>query len=104
MFLILLTMVHEITRPSGPPFTLNLAIDRLLKEEFDQYRVVGKPHPVMEQYEIDALPLQHEQLDTWRNSRKGVQVEYEPSGFLVYGAVDDLWVSPKCQLDATFRN
>ena len=32
-----------IGRPSGPPFTLNTAVDQLLKSEFDEYRVRGEP-------------------------------------------------------------
>ena len=35
-----------ITRPSGPPYTLNSAVDTLLKKEFDAYRAAGTPHLV----------------------------------------------------------
>ena len=36
-----------IGRPSGPPFTLNSAVDQLLKNEFDEYRAKGEPHPLL---------------------------------------------------------
>jgi hypothetical protein len=46
----------KITRPSSPPFNINKAIDELFKKEFDSYRVKGKPHPLMADNEIDAIP------------------------------------------------
>ncbi|HVN26667.1 MAG TPA: PD-(D/E)XK nuclease family protein [Candidatus Paceibacterota bacterium] len=89
-----LDLRQHIKRPSGPPFTLNNAVDYLLKEEFDVHRAKGTRHPVMEKYDIDALPFQHEKLNTWRHNFTGVQFDHEPTGFLVYGAVDDLWIDP----------
>ncbi|MEE8236065.1 MAG: hypothetical protein V3R53_04660, partial [Gammaproteobacteria bacterium] len=41
-------------RPPGFPFNLNLAVDRLLKAEFDTHRVAGTAHPLLEQYGVDA--------------------------------------------------
>jgi len=32
---------------SRPPFTLNSAVDQLLKNEFDEYRAKGEPHPLL---------------------------------------------------------
>jgi len=81
-----------IGRPSGPPFTLNSAVDQLLKNEFDQYRAEGTPHPLMLAEGIDAVPVQHPQLEMWRQNFKGVRVPHSASGFEVFGAIDDLWM------------
>lgn len=89
-----LDLTKGIKRPSGPPFTLNNAVDFLLKEEFDVHRANGTRHPVMEKHNIDALPFQHEKMSQWRHNFTGVQFEHKPTGFLVYGAVDDLWIDP----------
>jgi hypothetical protein len=84
----------KIKQPSGPPFNINKAIDELFKKEFDSYRSKGEPHPLMVQYEVDAVPFTHEKLDDWRETFVGVQAPHEPTNLLVFGAVDDLWVSP----------
>ena len=34
-----------VGQPPGFPFNINSAVDELLKNEFDQYRELGKPHP-----------------------------------------------------------
>ena len=81
-----------IGQPSGPPFTLNSAVDSLLKREFDAYRQRGEPHPLMLAHGIDAVPFQHDQLETWRSNFVGVQSLHPDTNFLLYGAVDDLWV------------
>lgn len=93
-----LDLKQGIKRPSGPPFTINNAVDFLLKEEFDVYREKGKPHPTMEKYKINAIPYQHEKLNQWRHNFTGVQYEHKPTGFLVTGAVDDIWVNPDGEL------
>jgi len=81
-----------IGRPSGPPFTLNSAVDQLLKNEFDQYRAEGTPHPLMLAEGIDAVPAQHPNLKVWRENFKGIRVPHPVSGFEVFGAIDDLWM------------
>ena len=77
--------------PPGFPFNLNSAVDTLLKKEFDIHRKAQSKHPLMEQYGIDAIPLDHEKIDEWRNVFKGIQFYHELSGFLVCGGVDDIW-------------
>src|SRR3954470_5705333 len=57
----------KIKRPSTPPFQINKAIDRLLKKEFDVHRQTQTKHPLMETYELDLVPFQHEKIDYWRN-------------------------------------
>jgi len=81
--------------PSGPGFSLNNAVDALLKKEFDIRRVAGSPHPLMAAYGIDAVPAPHEQLEIWRENFKGVRVIHAPTNFEMFGAIDDLWINPK---------
>src|ERR1700733_3883566 len=56
----------KISRPSGPPFNINKAINELLKKKFDAYRVKGEPHPLMTDNQIKAVPYQHADLEKWR--------------------------------------
>ncbi len=84
----------KITRPNSPPFNINKAIDELFKKEFDSYRVKGEPHPIMTEYSVPAIPFAHDKLDDWRETFVGVQYHHAPTNLLVFGAVDDLWVSP----------
>lgn len=85
-------------RPPSYPFTLNNAVDTLLKNEFDQYREEGKPHPLCLEHNIDAIPFSHPELGDWRMNFKGVQYLHEATNFIVTGAVDDLWVKPDGEL------
>ena len=88
-----------IDQPPGYPFTLNNAVDILLKKEFDIHRKAKTRHPLMEHYGIDAVPFSHEKMDEWRDAlRAGVRFVHEPSGFLVTGGVDDIWVTPAEEL------
>ncbi len=87
-----------VDRPPGFPFTLNSAVDTLLKKEFDIHRTNGTKHPLMEEYEIDAIPLDHEHLDEWRENFKGVRYHDKATNLVITGAVDDIWVTPKGKL------
>lgn len=87
-----------ISPPSIPGYTINSAVDQLLKTEFDHYRAEQEPHPLMKQYKIDALPFLHEDLDTWRENFKGVQHHHKSTNLLITGAVDDIWINPKGEL------
>lgn len=85
-------------RPPSYPFTLNSAVDTLLKKEFDSYRAAGKRHPLMAEHNINAIPFSHPELDTWRQNFQGVQHLHAPTNFIVTGAVDDLWVDSNGEL------
>jgi len=87
-----------VAQPPGYPFTLNSAVDHLLKKEFDIHRAKAKPHPLMKHYGVDAVPYAHTKLNEWRENFKGIQFLHEPTNFLVTGAVDDIWVNPKGEL------
>ncbi|MCX5682056.1 MAG: PD-(D/E)XK nuclease family protein [Candidatus Omnitrophica bacterium] len=80
-----------IPHPSMPAFTLNSAVDELLKKEFDAYRVQAKRHPLMERFGIDAIPFAHPMLKEWQENFKGVQHHHKETNFIITGAVDDLW-------------
>lgn len=85
-------------RPRGPAFTINIAVDALLKKEFDVHRVAKTPHALMKKYGVDAVPFEHENMDTWRENFEGVEYKDPQTGFVVSGAVDDIWVNSKGEL------
>jgi len=85
-------------RPGFPSFNLNIAVDELFKKEFDIYRAEKTPHPIMEQYGIDAVPFQHPDLETWRDPFVAIMHKHESTGLLVSGGVDDIWVTPEGKL------
>lgn len=84
-----------VAQPPGYPFSLNSAVDKLLKKEFDIHRAKGTKHPLMETYGIDAIPLAHEKIDEWRDSlRAGITFKIDGENVVVTGGVDDMWVTP----------
>ena len=86
-------------RPPGFPFSLNSAVDKLLKKEFDIHRAKGTKHPLMEHYGIDAVPFPHEKMDEWRDAlRRGITYHHGDTNFLITGGVDDVWVDPKGEI------
>jgi CRISPR/Cas system-associated exonuclease Cas4 (RecB family) len=88
-----------VARPPGFPFSLNNAVDTLLKKEFDSHRAKGTPHPLMKAYGIEAVPFAHEKIDEWRDSmRAGVQYLHKPTNLLVTGGIDDVWINPEGEL------
>jgi len=80
-----------IGRPDTPPFQLNKAVDELFKSEFDQYRGKRKPHPIMTENGVDAIPYSHEKLEEWRHTFTGVQATHAPTNLHVFGGIDDVW-------------
>lgn len=93
-----LEMNKGLKRPPPAPYTINNSIDWLLKQEFDLYRKSGIPHPVMKKFNVAAIPYNCKEIDDWRNSFVGVRVEHPLTNFLVFGAIDDLWVNPQGEL------
>lgn len=76
------------------PYSLNSAVDELLKKEFDSYREKGLPHPLMQQANIPAIPFSHPKMDDWRDSlHKGVQAKVAGTNFKFSGGVDDIWIN-----------
>lgn len=84
-----------VAQPPGYPFSLNTAVDKLLKKEFDIHRADRTTHPLMKQYGIDAIPLSHEKIDEWRDSlRAGITFKIDSENVVITGGVDDVWVKP----------
>ena len=88
-----------VDRPPGFPFTLNSAVDALLKKEFDTYRSKQTAHPLMIANGINAVPFQHEKMNEWRDAlRGGITYLHKPTNLMITGGIDDAWVDPKGEL------
>lgn len=84
-----------VGRPPGFPFSLNSAVDTLLKKEFDMHRTAGTKHPIQERYAIDAIPLDDPRMDEWRDALTGgITYLHRPTNLVLTGGVDDVWVAP----------
>ena len=87
-----------LARPSTPPYTLNNAVDALLKSEFDLLRKNGEKHELVKKYSIDAVPLVNPELSQWRGevtAYVGALVLDEKTNLMINGLVDDIWVNPE---------
>ena len=93
-----LDMVKGIKRPPPAPYTINSAIDLMLKMEFDKHREKGTAHHLISENGVKAIPYKCDKINVWRHNFTGVQFEYKPADFLVFGAVDDVWINPKGEL------
>ena len=88
-----------VAQPPGYPFTLNSAVDKLLKKEFDIHRARGDAHPLMKTYKVDAIPLKDAKMNEWRDAlRRGITYLHKPTNFFVTGGIDDVWVNPAGEL------
>ena len=91
-----LDRVKGLKEPSMPGWALNIAVDELLKKEFDIYRKQQKPHPIMKKHNLDFVPYDHKDLDIWRNSLKGgISYLDEKTNLIIHGGIDDLWFDLK---------
>ncbi|MDD5738816.1 MAG: PD-(D/E)XK nuclease family protein [Candidatus Pacebacteria bacterium] len=86
-----------IPQPPGFPFTLNTAVDTLLKKEFDIHRAKQTAHPFIEKYGLDnVVPYQNELMDEWRNALSGgICYLHQSTNFYITGGVDDVWENTK---------
>lgn len=88
-----------VKRVSGPSFTLNNAVDELLKREFDIHRTAQSLHPFLKEYGLDALPFNDERMEEWRDAlRRGIKTHHEETNLILRGGVDDVWINPKGEL------
>ena len=91
-----LDRVKGLKEPSMPGWALNIAVDELLKKEFDIYRKDQKPHPVMTKHNLNYVPYLHKDLDVWRNSLKGgISYLDKNTNIIIHGGIDDLWFDSK---------
>lgn len=90
-----LDMRLGVKRPSMPAFTLNNAVDELLKREFDIHRAAASKHPLLQRYGLDAVPLADERMEEWRDAlRRGIAYLHTQTNLLIRGGIDDVWVNP----------
>lgn len=90
-----------INRPQGYPYTLSIAVDQLLKAEFDGYREKGILHPVLASHEGLAeakLFSDYAQLKKWRNNFEGLGYHDRELNATLFGAVDDMLEFPDGRL------
>lgn len=89
-----------VAQPPGYPFSLNSAVDKLLKKEFDICRKNKEAHALMTKFKIDAVPFDHPKLDEWRDSlRGGITYKIPGTNVTVTGGVDDVWVASNGDLN-----
>jgi CRISPR/Cas system-associated exonuclease Cas4 (RecB family) len=84
-----------ISQPPGFPFSLNNAVDLLLKKEFDIHRTSLNPYPLEERYGLKLKPLDDSRIEDWRNNRMGIRYLHKPTNLEIFGAIDDVWVDDK---------
>ena len=88
-----LDRVIGLKTPSLPGWSLNVAVDELLKKEFDDFRKREVAHPdlVSNGYE-HIIPLKNEHLASYRDSlHGGVQYKIPNTNIILTGGVDDIW-------------
>ena len=87
-----LDRVKGLKDPGMPGWSLNVAVDELLKKEFDLLREQKKPHPIFKKHNLNLVPFQHEKMDHWRNSLTGgISYLDEDTNIEIHGGVDDIW-------------
>lgn len=90
-----------VRRPQPYPYALNAAVDVLLKEEFDQYRQKGQPHPLLTVHNIKAKLFANQALlNQWRNNFNGLRYYDQALDAFLFGAVDDVLEFPDGSLAA----
>lgn len=88
-----------VGRPASFPLTLNNAVDFLMKKEFDEHRIDGTPHPLMENYNIDAVPFNDPKMEEWRDAlKRGISFLHKDTNIILRGGVDDIWINKKGEL------
>jgi len=84
-----------VKRPPMYPYTLNSAVDKLLKKEFDIKRANGEKHPLIKEYGVDAIPVKDDNMGNYRNNFKGIRFFHKDTNLEIFGAIDDLWKNSK---------
>ncbi len=83
-----------VNLPNYSTYQLNHAVDKLLKREFNHYRLFALKHPIMKEYSLDAIPFFHEKIKEWQDTNNGgIKFHHPDTNFIVTGAIDDLWVN-----------
>jgi len=91
-----LDRVKGLKDPSMPGWSLNSAVDDLLKKEFDEFRKAEKPHTFVKKNNLNLIPFKHELLDYWRNAlRGGISFLDAKTNIEIHGGIDDIWFDPE---------
>lgn len=88
-------------RPSMPGWSLNSAVDQLLKNEFDLLREDNQTHELMKKYKIDAIPFSHPDLHIWRDDVYkfvGASTIHKKTNLEICGIIDDIWINKREEL------
>lgn len=89
-----------IARPDMPGWSLNSAVDTLLKNEFDLLREKKEPHRLMLFHRIDAIPFNHPNFHIWRddhNKKIGASFLHKTTNLNICGIIDDIWQNTENQ-------
>ena len=90
-----LERVKGLKDPSMPGWSLNSAVDTLLKKEFDEFRKQQKPHDFVKKNKLNLVPFKHEKIDHWRNALSGgISFLDTNTNIEIHGGVDDVWFDP----------
>jgi len=90
-----LERVKGLKDPSMPGWSLNSAVDDLLKKEFDEFRKKQKPHNFVEKNKLNLIPFKHDKIEYWRNALKGgISFLDKNTNIEIHGGVDDIWFDP----------
>ena len=92
-----LDRVKGLKDPGMPGWSLNIAVDELLKKEFDLLREQKKPHPIFKKHNLNLVPFQHEKMNEWRENFQGLKFHYKKANLMIQGAVDEILINPKTQ-------
>jgi len=87
-----------VPRPGMPGWPLNIAVDKLLKNEFDLLRKKEESHKLMDKYKINAVPFSHPDLSIWRDDYHkytGACVLHKKTNLNICGIIDDIWIDKK---------
>ena len=90
-----LDRVKGLKDPSMPGWSLNSAVDELLKKEFDEFRMKQQPHEFIKKSNLNLVPFNHEKIDKWRNALSGgIAFLDTNTNIQIHGGVDDIWFDP----------
>lgn len=90
---------QAIRRPQPYPYALNMAVDHLLKKEFDIYRSKDELHPLLKENNIQAKLFSNQQLlNQWRSNFSGIRYYDKELDATLFGAVDDVLEFPDNKL------
>ena len=88
-----LDRVKGLDSPSVPGWSLNNAVDELLKNEFDICREKQIPHRLFAELGlINIVPFKHADIELWRKvPSHGLLYQVDNSNLELQGGIDDLW-------------